>query len=366
MSSNEFTHFLEDMHKLHTDPIFVEFLQQLFPWVSSTVVDPSSPGTEFRQIRWATEEIGKVLFAVHSDSEGFVRLVRGTSDRPRSSWSQLLRGQNTTTRLNAKLIYFILEVFHFARPTRQITSWYKSNDSSHRHGIFNGTWVLQHRDSDGAIDTDATGAAVCPPVFDETWVFLHVESPDGQDHICVTERDVLVEIRVGTVASHAEPGGGSNLSGIVTVASALTRQNAMSFCSDNDVKSDSASSIASSSTLLEQNLDSYEAETDEEEVSKLYSSSSISEKLSSSDVNSKMDKVQAQQQTKPAGNLPEACPVQRIQLVNSLFLHLSDETNQLLSIKNAKVKMTLDCGSDTCGVGPSSKTKEQVIFPPAS
>ena len=59
------------------DPLFLEFLQQFFPHVRS-VAGPSSPG--FRAICWATEEIGRALFAIHNHDEGFVRLGRALSE----------------------------------------------------------------------------------------------------------------------------------------------------------------------------------------------------------------------------------------------------------------------------------------------
>ena len=182
MSSNESIRFLQDLHQLHNDPLFVEFLQQLFPWVSSLAADSGSSEQGFRHIRWETEEIGKVLFAVHDNSEGILRLMRGSSDRPRCSWSQLLHGQHTTITGN-----FILDVFSFARPKRVITRC-ALTASSHRNGVYEGLWFVQHRDSAGATDGNATGAAgvstttssECPAILEETWVYLQVDSQDGQ------------------------------------------------------------------------------------------------------------------------------------------------------------------------------------------
>ena len=182
MSSPGFIRFLQDLHELHNDPLFVEFVQQLFPWVTSLAADSRSPDQGFRHIRWETEEIGKVLFAVHDNSEGFVQLVCGSSDRPRYSWSQLLQGQHTTITGN-----FILDVFSFARPKRVITR-YAFTGPLHQNGVYKGLWFVQHRDSAGATDGNATGAAgvstttssECPAILEETWVYLQVDSQDGQ------------------------------------------------------------------------------------------------------------------------------------------------------------------------------------------
>jgi len=76
--------YLQELRKWMNDALFLEFLQQFFPHVRS-VAGPSSPG--FRAICWATEEIGRALFAIHNHDEGFVRLGRALSETPRSSWS---------------------------------------------------------------------------------------------------------------------------------------------------------------------------------------------------------------------------------------------------------------------------------------
>jgi len=293
MSSPGFIRFLQDLHELHNDPLFVEFVQQLFPWVTSLAADSRSPDQGICHIRWETEEIGKVLFAVHDNSEGFVRLVRGSSDRPRCSWSQLLHGQHTTIRLQAKLGNFILDVFSFARPKRVITR-YALTGSSHRNGVYEGLWFVQHRDLAGATDGNATGASgvsttttsECPAILEETWVYLQVDSPDGQDHLRTAERDVIIKIRV----SQDSPDLGSsnevtchcchclsrchglnndsgmqasiqNTSSVGTVP--LTRQNAMSLRSDNYNES-GCGSESFSSILHDQDSGSDEAEKEEE------------------------------------------------------------------------------------------------------
>ena len=291
MSSNESIRFLQDLHQLHNDPLFVEFLQQLFPWVSSLAADSGSSEQGFRHIRWETEEIGKVLFAVHDNSEGILRLMRGSSDRPRCSWSQLLHGQHTTISLHAKLAIFILDLFSFARPKRVITR-YGLTGFLHRNGVWNGEWVVEHRDLACATDGNATGAAAvstdtspdCPAIFEETRVFLQVESPDGQDHLRTAERDVIIKIRVtpGSSSSQQELGGSNEIpcqchsryhglksnsemqASIQSSSSVgivpLTRQNAMSSRSDNYVKSGYGSESCSS---ISQDQDSCSDEAEE-------------------------------------------------------------------------------------------------------
>ena len=119
ISSQAFVQFREGIQKLHGDDCFVEFLQQLFPWVSITAGASSAAC----QIRSATDEISKFLHAAHDDDrEGFVRLIRSTTERPRTSWSQLLHGQQTI-RLCAKLSNFILDVFSFTRPNMTILQY---------------------------------------------------------------------------------------------------------------------------------------------------------------------------------------------------------------------------------------------------
>ena len=57
--------------------------------------------------------------------------------------------------------------------------------SSHQNGVYDGLWFVQHRDSAGSTDGNATGAAgvstttssECPAILEETWVCLQV---DGQ------------------------------------------------------------------------------------------------------------------------------------------------------------------------------------------
>jgi hypothetical protein len=384
MISHIFPIYLQELHKWMNDPLFLEFLQQFFPHVRS-VAGPSSPG--FRAICWATEEIGRALFAIHNHDEGFVRLGRASSETPRSSWSQLLHGQHTTTRLDAKLLHFILELFNFARPNRMITK-YRSSTIFHRDGVFRGSWVLQHRDSAGASHCNATGVAAAgtttcpdfPPILEETWIFLQVESPDGQDHLSTIERDVIIKIRVaqGSPSLQQELGSNDlpclsrliydsevqasiqNASSVGTVP--LTRQNAMSFRSDNFMESDCASDTFSP-PHLEQDYGSDEAEEGQEEqdygsdeaeegkeVPTLHSCSSNSERHSF-DVNTKFDKVEAQQQTILAGTEQAKCSV------NGLDTSGFDVLNKCF-IDNPKVIITMDCGSDIPGF------RTQVGFPP--
>ena len=376
MISHIFPIYLQELHKWMNDPLFLEFLQQFFPHVRS-VAGPSSPG--FRAICWATEEIGRALFAIHNHDEGFVRLGRASSETPRSSWSQLLHGQHTTTRLDAKLLNFVLDLFNFARPNRVVTK-YRSSTNFHRDGVFNGSWVLQHRDSAGASYGNATGVAAAstatcpdfPPILEETWVFLQVESPDGQDHLSTTERDVIIIIRVaqGSPSLQQQELGSNDLpclsrliydsevqASVQTASSVgavpLTRQNAMSFRSDNLLESDCASD-----SHLEQDFGSDEAEEDsgsdeaekEQEVPTLHSCSSNSERHLF-DANTKFDKVEAQQQTILAGTEQAKCSV------NGLDTSGFDVLNKCF-IDNPKVIITMDCGSDIPGF------RTQVGFPP--
>ena len=377
MISHIFPIYLQELHKWMNDPLFLEFLQQFFPHVRS-VAGPSSPG--FRAICWATEEIGRALFAIHNHDEGFVRLGRASSETPRSSWSQLLHGQHTTTRLDAKLLHFILELFNFARPNRMITK-YRSSTIFHRDGVFRGSWVLQHRDSAGASHCNATGVAAAgtttcpdfPPILEETWVFLQVESPGGQDHLSTTERDVIIIIRVaqGSPSLQQQELGSNDLpclsrliydsevqASVQTASSVgavpLTRQNAMSFRSDNLLESDCASD-----SHLEQDFGSDEAEEDsgsdeaekEQEVPTLHSCSSNSERHLF-DANTKFDKVEAQQQTIPASTVQAICSV------NGLDKCFHDVLNKCV-LNNPKMIITRDCGSDAPGL------KLQVGYPPA-
>jgi hypothetical protein len=358
MSSHVLVTYLQELHEWQSDPLFLEFLQQLFPWVSP-VADPSSQG--FRQIWWATDEIGRALFAIHNHDEGFVRLNRGPSDRPRSSWSQLLHGQNSATHLSTKLINFILDLFNFARPNRVITG-YQCSNSLHRSGVYNGSWVLQHQDSTGAAHGNATGVATAstatspPPILEETTVFLQVESPDGQDHLPTTERDVIIRIRVapGRPSSQQQELGGNDMACLSSLSYdselqasvhvqntsvPLTRQNAMSFRSDNFIESDCASDT-SSPTHLERDFDSDEAE-EEEEVPTLHSCISNS-KTHSFDVNTEFDKVKAPQQIIPTGTMQATCDV------NGLHISLLDNC----LINNPKVIITRDCGTDFPGLKP--------------
>ena len=279
MSSIEHSKFLDHLYKLNGNPLFVEFLQQLFPWVSSMAAADSASGNTIGTIRWATEEISRVLYAAHSDNEGFLRLVRSTSDRPRCSWSQLLHGQNqNTTRIHAKTTNFILDVFSFARPERRIQK-YSCHSASHHNGIFDGCWVLQHEDFPGST---AGGAAAgptspdCPSLVDETLVYLHVESPNGQSHLEPTQRDVIIKMTVmpapeperhdndaPNLCSSSSDEFTRNLQPTIRETSwisdcivPMSRQNAMSFRSDYKDQTECTSSVASDSSHLEDhNLD---------------------------------------------------------------------------------------------------------------
>jgi hypothetical protein len=220
----------------------------------------------------------------------------------------------------------------------------------------------------------AAGTTTCPdfpPILEETWVFLQVERPDGQDHLSTIERDVIIKIRVaqGSPSLQQELGSNDlpclsrliydsevqasiqNASSVGTVP--LTRQNAMSFRSDNFIESDCASD-----SHLEQDFGSDEAEEDsgsdeaekEQEVPTLHSCSSNSERHLF-DANTKFDKVEAQQQTIPG-------TVQAICSVNGLDKCFHDVLNKCV-LNNPKMIITRDCGSDAPGL------KLQVGYPPA-
>jgi len=375
MSSHILPIYLQELREWMNDPLFLEFLQQFFPHVRS-VAGPSSPG--FRAICWATEEIGRALFAIHNHDEGFVRLGRASSETPRSSWSQLLHGQHTTTRLDAKLLNFVLDLFNFARPNRVVTK-YRSSTNFHRDGVFNGSWVLQHRDSAGASHSNATGVAAAstatcpdfPPILEETWVFLQVESPSGQDHLSTTERDVIIIIRVaqGSPSLQQQELGSNDLpclsrliydsevqASVQTASSVgavpLTRQNAMSIRSDNLLESDCASD-----SHLEQDFGSDEAEEDsgsDEAEKEQEHSCSLNSERHLLDANTKFDKVEAQQQTIP-GTVQAICSVNGL---DKCFHDVLIVLNKCV-LNNPKMIITRDCGSDAPGL------KMQVGYPPA-
>ena len=190
MSSQAFVRFREGIRKLHGDDCFVEFLQQLFPWVSITAGASSAAC----QIRSATDEISKFLHAAHDDDrEGFVRLIRSTTERPRTSWIQLLHGPKTI-RLPAKLSNFILDVFSFARPNMTILQ-YACRDAVHQNGFFEARWELVYLTSDGATPAGTAMVSDCPPLVDTMSVFVQVESPAEQGHLEAPVRDVIIRIK---------------------------------------------------------------------------------------------------------------------------------------------------------------------------
>jgi hypothetical protein len=185
--------FTEHLFESSKDPLFIEFLQQLFPWVISNPYGPS-PGQRFSGIGWAINEISEFLYAAENYCEGSVRLVRSSPDRPRGSFGYLLHGQNTTVRLRAKLHNLILDVFYFARPDTIITQleWRQLN-TSHTNGVFNACLVLWHTDS--ATQPAATGLAGERGLA-ETLVHLRLDSPDNQGHLPGIDRDVDIFIKV--------------------------------------------------------------------------------------------------------------------------------------------------------------------------
>ena len=243
---DQFTDHLLESSK---DPVFIEFLQQLFPWVICNPYGPS-PGKRCAGIEWAINEIGQFLYAAKNYSEGSVRLVRSSPDRPRGSFGNLLHGQNTTVRLRVKLQYLILEAFHFARPDKLIAQqeWRQVDTSSHTNGVFTGCLVLWHTDSESG--------------YTETLVHLRLDSPDNQGHLPGIDRDVDIFINVergDEMPSLYSPQGssrksesmGSLVSDRCSDASGdpLVRLNAMSAPAKIAAVSDGASSCDSDSTL---------------------------------------------------------------------------------------------------------------------
>ena len=270
MSSQAFVRFREGIRKLHGDDCFVEFLQQLFPWVSITAGASSAAC----QIRSATDEISKFLHAAHDDDrEGFVRLIRSTTERPRTSWSQLLHGQQTI-RLCAKLSNFILDVFSFARPNMTVLQ-YACRDAVHQNGFFEARWELVYLTSDGATPAGTAMVSDCPPLVDTMSVFVQVESPAEQGHLEAPVRDVIIRIKVVPERQAVDNEDSSNscnddddddddcpslcssegseatireTSGVSGGPFPFVRQNAMSLASNDKVESDCVSTVASDST----------------------------------------------------------------------------------------------------------------------
>ena len=256
---DQFTDHLLESSK---DPIFIEFLQQLFPWVICNPFGPS-PGKRCAGIEWAINEISQFLYSVKNYSEGSVRLVRSSSDRPRGSFGNLLHGQNTTVRLKGKLQYFILEAFHFARPDTLIVhlEWRQVDTSSHTDGVFIGCLVLWHTNS------HTKPAALSEKSGDtETIVHLRLDSPDNQGHLPGIDRDVDIFIKVergedvpalySSQGSSCESSSKSESMGTLTSDSGsnasgdqLVRLNAMSEPAKFAAASDRASSCDSDSTL---------------------------------------------------------------------------------------------------------------------
>lgn len=99
MLSQAFDRFQDTLQAKRDEPVFIEFLQQLFPWVSADPGAAALSESGISQIRWAIGKISSILYAAHMNGEGVVELIRGTPARPRSSWSLLLHDQNSTIRL---------------------------------------------------------------------------------------------------------------------------------------------------------------------------------------------------------------------------------------------------------------------------
>jgi len=220
----------------------------------------------------------------------------------------------------------------------------------------------------------AASTATCPdfpPILEETWVFLQVESPSGQDHLSTTERDVIIIIRVaqGSPSLQQQELGSNDLpclsrliydsevqASVQTASSVgavpLTRQNAMSIRSDNLLESDCASD-----SHLEQDFGSDEAEEDsgsDEAEKEQEHSCSLNSERHLLDANTKFDKVEAQQQTIP-GTVQAICSVNGL---DKCFHDVLIVLNKCV-LNNPKMIITRDCGSDAPGL------KMQVGYPPA-
>ena len=250
MQSQRFSQFLEVIHSQSDLLIFIEFLQQLFPWVS----------VDISQIRWAIDKISSLLYAAHNECEGFVELVRGTPNRPRCSWSVLLygpnHGHNTTVRLNTKLLNFILEVFSIARPELVITE-HECRSSSHLNGVYDACWVLKYERRNEPEDSYPPGMPMytdLPPLVDETCVFVHMECPQGQGHLPIADRNVIIKMRVVPMPDDDPPSfcsdsmsSVSNIQATVLETSGIqgtvvpaTRQNAVCFFSNKKAEAERA------------------------------------------------------------------------------------------------------------------------------
>jgi hypothetical protein len=252
---DQFTGHLLESSK---NPVFIEFLQQLFPWVICNPYGPS-PGKRCAGIEWAINEISQFLYAAQNYSEGSVRLVRSSPDRPRGSFSNLLHGQNTTVRLRVKLQYFILEAFHFARPDKLIAQqeWRQDDTTSHTNGVFIGCLVLWHTDSH-----KKPAALSGESGYSETLVYLRLDSPDNQGHLPGIDRDVDIFIKVERgddipylYSSQASSGKSESMASLISDSCSdasddpLLRVSAMSEPSKIAAASDRSSSCDSDSTL---------------------------------------------------------------------------------------------------------------------
>lgn len=258
MLSQAFDRFQDTLQAKRDEPVFIEFLQQLFPWVSADPGAAALSESGISQIRWAIGKISSILYAAHMNGEGVVELIRGTPARPRSSWSLLLHDQNSTIRLQIKLLSLVLEVFSIARPEIVIRK-YACGRFSHQNGVFNACWVFQHEDT--AMSGKKRSTAMCsevPPLVGDTCVFVQIECPQGQSHLPMADRDVLIKMRVEPMQDDDPPSLCSDdlssvleiqatvpeKSGILGTIVPATQQNAMSFSSNNKVETETVSYVA--------------------------------------------------------------------------------------------------------------------------
>jgi hypothetical protein len=212
----EYKYFQQYLASVHGDPVFIEFLQHVFPWLLPVDLFSCSSVQQVEHMPFSIQahaggnQVSSFLFAAHAGGKASLRLLRSRPERPRCSWSQLLHtpGESATLRLKAKLFSLILEVFDIAHPQADIFDCEWGDDGScplrfvtRVNGDFRASIVLLlHHDSSALQQSDHAIA-----------VDLHLHSPSDQDLLPVTDRDVIISIDVqlddaGPVEPVHEPG----------------------------------------------------------------------------------------------------------------------------------------------------------------
>jgi hypothetical protein len=169
----EYRFFREYLQSLQKDPVFIAFLQQVYPLVFSCNLFAFDVDN-------ARNEISSFLYAAHAGGKGSVRL-------PGCSWSQFLHnhGESATLRLKAKLQSWVLEVFEIARPKAEIFDCEWGDDGSlRRQGEFKASIVL-------LLHSSVPGESDYAIVVD-----LSLHNPGGIDLLPITGRDVILSIDV--------------------------------------------------------------------------------------------------------------------------------------------------------------------------